>query len=88
MKKTCINGTKRKTMRELYLVHNVRKRPIGILQGTQNQSVLFVVDVQSVCRPRRGVVVHSHLQTSGSVEPLCDFLSCNTRNSLYTGIPP
>lgn len=88
MKKTCINGTKRKTMRELYMVHNVRKRSIGILQGTQNQSILFVVDVQSVCRPRRCVVVLTRLQTSGSVEPLCDFLSCNTKTPLYTGIPP
>lgn len=88
MKKQCINGTKRKTMRELYLVHNVRKRSIGILQGTQNQSVLSIVNVQPICRSRRGVVVHSRLQTSGSVEPLCDFLSCNTKTPLYIGIPP
>lgn len=75
-------------MRELYMVHKVRQRPFGLLQGTPNQSVLFVANMQPICRPERGLVVQHQLQISGSVEPLCDFLSCNTKTPMYTGIPP
>lgn len=75
-------------MRELCMVHNVRQRPTRILQDTQNQSVLFIANMQPICRPKRGMVVQHQLQISGSVEPLCDFLSCNTKTPLYTGIPP